>query len=204
MKTVFWATVFWLVFFGLAVLAFWTRMPSEEIASINKFLIKNRGVVISLGTVALVSFVGIYTTFLTNYAANRREKYSRKIEAELQIARFRQSWIDRLRDELAGIQIIIDHAILTDSDVDYEKLIPAFNRVFLQLNPDEKEPELFRDLMVETTSLFREIDNHEVQEEDSKKLIRISRDLRDCSSRILRSEWRRLKDDLKHAQGIEL
>jgi hypothetical protein len=102
-------SLFYVAFIACILMVIWVDMSTQSKEFVEATIRKYQGIIVSLGTLFLVIFVGFLTTILANYYADRRESMNRKISAALAISEFRQKWIDSLRDDIAefsGLAVI--------------------------------------------------------------------------------------------------
>lgn len=158
---------------------------------------------IGLGTVVLVAGLALFTSYLTGRSADKREQSNRKIQAELQLAQFRQLWINELRDDLAKLSELL---LRSGDGRDESLVIYLSSKIVMRLNLEKeknsdqfKEPlakSLFDRLMV-AQGLYHDSTTSSGKKADA--FIELNR----LSNVFLRNEWGRLKEDLLKAQGLK-
>ncbi len=174
------------------VLAALSKYPGGLIDKIELFVSEFDGILISIGTLSLVSMLAVLTARLTNQSAERREKANRKVQSELKIAEFRRQWIDEMRSDLTEFSRLVFHR---DGIDDISQLFAIRTKIYMRLNLEEKKALAVVQAMDEAyTADFNEADTETLM----KTQIRLSR----VSNEFLRGEWRRLKQDILDAQVL--
>ncbi len=174
------------------VLAALSKYPGGLIDKIELFVSQFDGILISIGTLSLVSMLAVLTARLTNQSAERREKANRKVQSELKIAEFRRQWIDEMRSDLTEFSRLVFHR---DGIDDISQLFAIRTKIYMRLNLEEKKALAVVQAMDEAyTADFNEADTETLM----KTQIRLSR----VSNEFLRGEWRRLKQDILDAQVL--
>jgi hypothetical protein len=191
-RTIFFAT---LCFWGsiLAFLPVVSIMISENAysnSSVNGFIKSNREVLLSIGTLLLISLLAVVQVYIGNRSSEARERANRAIQAELKVAEFRQQWINELRQELAECYLLA----FEDKDTRNTAAFGAvWTKIRIRLNLDEpKAQALYR-------SMFR-ISDYQETLEPFKKGEALS-DFMNASHDFLRNEWKRLKSDIKNSES---
>lgn len=153
---------------------------------------KYDGTIISLGILVLVSGLALLTAILTNRSTDISQKSNRKIRAELQIASFRQKWIDALRNDLAEFQSIC--VVLSNTakehggdELKLYRLAELSARIQLRMNPDDRD----YSALMDTLRLQRDaiISGNKNGQSGMNR----------TSQEILKREWDRLKHDLRES-----
>ncbi|ATG36853.1 hypothetical protein PhaeoP23_02749 [Phaeobacter piscinae] len=171
------------------------QFPGPLSVRVESFISEYDGTLISLGTLFLVSGLALLTTHLANTSASKREEYNRRIQAELKLAEFRQTWINDLRDNLADYMSHVGYTRDLQKNVDAEKIGKIAARVELLMNA--QDPNL-KPLRVAMTHMFRaSISKDENSSDAMKELTQVGQD-------ILKTEWDRLKTDLASIKDYEV
>lgn len=201
-----------LVFFSLVSTYSWLLIASVFELSLEMFLRENRGVLISLGTLFLVSFLALLTSRLSDNAADRREKLvhemvdrrerramaaaekqektSQRVQAELQISQFRQAWIKEMRQDIADLLNLSFHSA---SEADVAKAYTLSMKIEMRLNPEE---DAAQELSEALSTLSGASGNDAAHVAALTKVVTTSRN-------YLKGEWDRLKQDIRKAQLLE-
>ena len=130
--------------------------------------------------------------------ANAISERNLSATVELELIRFREQWLNSLRNELSNFLTLVDSFRLQNvndvKDEDIRKLNLAKNKILLHLNPDDPNFLTFVEMAtsvlansLETTAV-RE-DGSEVEEFSPKQLTRL------CQ-KILKDEWEEIKEAL--------
>lgn len=151
--------------------------------------------ILSIGTLSLVSCLALFTTYVSSVSSERRDVYNRRIQAELQIARFRQDWINAMHRDLSDIyKLMVNERTSAEFEIDeLAKLVFAIQARLNRDNPPAK-------------AVWDQLDIY----------FRVSRNKEDelylnflasfplVVNEFLKVEWDRLKADLQNAQSIEI
>ncbi|MCW8843132.1 MAG: hypothetical protein OQK00_06925 [Rhodobacteraceae bacterium] len=185
------------------------------IGRIEEFIRSHSGMIVSLGTLLLISALAFLTSHISNQAADRREAlsteaadrreaevakasdrreaFSRKVEAELQIARFRQAWIDEMRDDIA---LLLRERLYQAGEADKKDLLQSLQihmKIELRLNHDEALAKRLSEALAKL---------HRIEPNDAEHSTALAEAI--LSSRnFLKNEWERLKTDVLEAQLLE-
>ena len=199
----FLALMGWL-FAAVFFLAFTLQGVAGEI---DEFIVQNDGLFLSLGVLILVTSLALLTAYVTNKssfererlaneAADRRERFSQRMQALIEISKFRQAWINRVRDDMAALQReFFKHGPHGVSDGDFSEMLASLQRLRLSLNASETNTEKFDAEVASITHPGEGID----PEEFTLRLGKINA----AGRKILKDEWERLKKDLEEAQSIK-
>ncbi|KUJ77680.1 hypothetical protein [Ruegeria profundi] len=158
------------------------------------FISDHDSTLLSLGTLFLVSSLALLSSHISNKSAERREWYSRRIQASLQMSEFRLKWVEELRSELAQLQT--EMSVYNKEASDFKELTLRFRKVFLMLNFEEKNT---KDL---NQSFQRYVQS--LRDADKDKKNACLKEFHRISNRILKEEWKRIKVELEQAQVLEL
>ncbi len=194
--------IYFILVAALILIIAWQHTPEQKIIAIEEYIDLHQSIIVSLGTIFLLSAIAIYTTILSGYISERRERNNRKISAELKVAEFRQVWINEMRNDLLEFHQTIYEG---KPDTDAKKAFAIYTKIVMRLNletiSDEplvvKEPlakELFAHLGMSLEAWHNEEVPTDIRAKFHSSLLSASKD-------YLKNEWRRLKSDLKNAQG---
>ncbi|GEM_PF-2845540 len=181
----------------LIPVAAWEPIAEAFNLEFEVFARKNGGILVSLGTLGLVSLLALGTTLLANRFANLREASNRKIQSELKLSEFRQKWIDALRSDLASV-ISISTGMFEIDDISDRKegiyqLFSLESKIRLRLNPDEPPAMALLDAVDQLLQ--------SVEVNDGGETFTNIKNLADLATRYLKNEWNVLKDNLDKAEG---
>lgn len=158
----------------------------ELLTNLDDLLSGNQALVTFI-IIPIVSFiVALFSSRYSTRMALREAAKVRRHQATTQIANFRQTWINELRNDLAEHSAICTVASVAGEDgVSQEKmyrLAELANRISLRMNPaDEDCPALKKSLVDDRNRIT-----------DKKG----SSSTTEISQRILKREWDRLKEEL--------
>jgi hypothetical protein len=195
--------LFWLVVIGLFCVAVWRTHPPEFWLTVSDLIWKYRAIITGIGVLALVSFLALLTTVATNKSAELRERSNRRVLAEIEIAKFRQAWINEMRNDIA---LFSELTFQDPEDRNPVKEMGLYNKIVLRLNLElkgdgsgnYKEPlavDLFYQLgRARTASRTSDVDA------ETREQVELNR----TAGAYLKNEWTRLKSDLKAAQSLEV
>lgn len=96
------------------------------------------GIVISLGTLFLVSGLALFTTYLSNSASKRESETNLKVAQALKLADFRQSWINKMREDMTEFSVL--SFVSTERDLSTDEtaaLIRLATSIEMRLNHTE-------------------------------------------------------------------
>lgn len=173
----------------LAISLLWYCEIGPE--DLDAFLGKYQNLLISLGTLFLVSLLAVWGTHLTNSSAERREKSNRRVQAELQVSQFRQAWINEMRDDLSEFTYLVFNK-KEKSSVNAKATHLLFK---IQIRLNTKEP-----LAKSLDDIVMDILVHKGSEDERAELIL---KLVEASRAYSQNEWKRLKEDIQEAQILE-
>ena len=196
--------------FLLVLVIYFGALPLEEF---ERFVRKYSGTIISLGTLALVSFLALLTSRMADQAADsrnslaeqaaerreeltaeatdRREAQNQKVQAELQISQFRQAWIDETRNEIAEFSQLAFHRENTDQ---LARMFYLDQKIRMRLNSEEP---LAKDLLDALSDLTPGSEQDDDAHTDALIYVTLA------ANNFLRNEWRRLKRDIREAQLLQ-
>ncbi len=183
---------------GSLFLLFLLDHHSISFVGLNKFIFEYRAVILSLGTVLLISVLALSTTLLASKYADQRELSNRRIQSELKLSEFRQKWIDELRADLARLISITTAISGTAKSTDERKLAilemyEIDSRIRLRLNPFEAEAQIIEQTVIQLVNSATLSEG----DEGFKATIKNREMLANLSSRYLKNEWDVLRENLK-------
>jgi len=207
-----WPTYFFILFLLLLIVV-WEFLTPIQREWLECFVVTYQGTITAVGTIVLVTLLAFFTTAFANYAADRREKAQRFINAELKIPDFRQDWLAALREEL--VNCVSKSQDLADArrSLDTKHLVGETNqlvldakgaaaRIILRLNPNEPEAlELEASVvsMVDSAQICFMAKRQE-RVEAAANFVKKREHLMALSRDYLKNEWETLKLNLKHAR----
>ena len=184
----------WALAFLLFGVAFFTHSDPTTLFRVNDFLDKNVEILTSVGIIIFIGVLTVYATHLSNLASAKREMNNRHISAEIKLSEFRQSWINALRDDIAELSAHLASSDHQDTEVKYRKIL-LLNRIKLRINRQDTNYEVLLEALrsaVDEASKNRKLSQGK-NTDQHREFIRVSQDL-------LKSEWERLKIDLRLAR----
>jgi hypothetical protein len=157
------------------------------------FLEKFDSILLSLGTLFLVSSLALFTTYIANKSSEKRDVFNRRIQTELQVAQFRQDWINKMHRDLSDLFEIMICNVANDSDAGLARLNFSIQS---RLNLENPLAKLVDDIIIDYFT--------GVSDKDSElEMDAISR-LAPAANEFLKGEWDELKLKLETAQSIEI
>ncbi len=147
--------------------------------------------IIPLVAVALSAGIGAFVALVVAKSSNETAAKSMKLQAEVEIARFREQWIHRLRDSLAEFQ-----ALGTVPNSNPRKSVEFYKlgtKIELMMNPSDPDFKELQQLMYEYLH---------VSEGELVEKYMINPEFISVGQRILKREWERLKKDLRPEDQI--
>jgi hypothetical protein len=178
-----------LLIFLLLLVAFFKHSDPETVSGVNNFIGVYQAILTSIGTLILIIALTFITTIVSNESAAKRDISNRKVAAELKIVEFRQKWIDELRSDIAEFLSLTGNDV---SSIDLDKLHLLNVRIQLRLNPNE-------DATGEMLGIISKI-LQAIRGDDDRSLTDAQTAMQLLASDILKTEWDRIKSDLKNAQ----
>lgn len=160
---------------------------------IEAFIGANDSLIVSIGTLALVSALALLTTFLANSSAEKREKSSQSVQTELKIAEFRKEWIGSFRDDLSRYGLLI--FIPKKKAEEERERLQLEMKLNMRLNLDEPLAKELKQAMLHAKKVGSGSD-------DAKKNKALKRFI-EAGNTFLRHEWRRLIGDIQEARMLE-
>lgn len=174
----------------------------SSVADFENFVRDYAGTIISLGTLALVSFLALLTSHVSSKAADQREilaaeaikdreTVNQRVQAELQIAKFRQAWIDETRSELAEFLQLAFHC---ERDDHVARMFYLNSKIKMRLNHKEK-------LALELDEAMRALAPGAIVGDAAQ--VKALTHATKVGNEFLRNEWGRLKEDIRKALLLE-
>lgn len=151
------------------------------VAKVEKLVSDFDGILVSLGTLFLVSALALLTTLIANKFADRRELANRQTATQLKIAEFRRAWIEGFRNELSEFISLATEGRTDDQAA--ARSIAKMSSVLMRINEDDP--------------LLPEIENSMSQcllEKDPDRLANHQAELMMKGRVILKNEWFKLKN----------
>ena len=162
------------------------------IERLSKLISHYNGIITSLGTIFLVAAFGVWTTNLANNSAERRELANRKIQSELGLAKFRQDWINALRDDLSEfVGTAVIHYSGPPPAEKVERIVVLGMRIRMRVDRGDPDYGKLVKILAGYTELFL-VGKSEQEKSDVPLMV--------VSQAILKREWERLKTDLREAE----
>ncbi len=205
----YWGWPLYFMVVGLLLFAaFFTTVSTARLISVREFIHENKDVLWSLGTLFLVAFLTLVTTGVANASADAQKKADRVTAAEIEIAKFRQSWIDNLRKLLSQVihvssEVVAKQANTLDSE-GISKLHELDVQIRLMLNPREDEAIL---LSNQVTATILAAESTQLHNPHSTEAMRLSERfysarelLTEMSAKYIKAEWDVTKSVLKSAK----
>ena len=158
----------------------------EKVSSLFK---KHDSVILSLGTIFLISGLGLFTTNLASKWADVRERSNRSVQAILKLSEFRQDWIKEMRDDIAEL---IQLSFQGEPEC-FDRLVSLSTKIKMRLNLDE---ELALNVLTKMNEL-----SESVRKKDSDLLAASVSDLTEAAGLYLKNEWRELKRRVRLSQN---
>ena len=145
----------------------------------------------TLLTTLIAGSFALIGTILGAYMGNRNSREINTINSELEIAKFREQWIQCLRDTLAEFQ---SYAMLPDSTPHLErKFYELGTKIELLLNPNDPAGKKdYQDLQKTMYAMLASSSGNTNQK------YRNNPHFIDVSQRILEREWDRVKKELRY------
>lgn len=182
---------YWIIVFALSVVVTWRSLPCSTIQAAEIFIRENHGIIISLGTVFLLSLLAYATAAISSASAEKAQKANRSLSSELKLSDFRQSWIDALRDDLSLASKLAARfeEDFKDSVIKAE-LVEVIARVRMRMNPNDPDDDALAAAFAKALGASKVAYGWD----DETEAISI------VGQRILKREWERLKADLKRIE----
>lgn len=184
----------WVLAILLSGLAFFVHASPNTLDQVNGFLEENAGILTSVGTIVFVGLITIFATHLSNVSSENRERNNRHIAAEIKLSDFRQTWINGLRDDISELSAHLATSDYGEAEVRYKGIL-LLNRIKLRMNRKDKNYEMLLEAIRLAIAEASENSKkpREKKADKNRELISVSQD-------VLKSEWERLKRDLKFAR----
>ncbi|MBI1494666.1 hypothetical protein [Halocynthiibacter styelae] len=155
---------------------------------LDEFIGKYQNLTIALGTLLIVFVLAVLGTYLANVSAEKREETNRKVQSELQIAQFRQAWINQMRDDISEFTHL---SFVRSGGVVDKKISWLYFKIGMSLNTEEDLANSLGAAMHSATQC-PETDKADA----SDAVARAGRE-------YLKKEWNRLKKDIRDAQLLK-
>ena len=142
--------------------------------------------------VACGAFAAAAVALYGAWRANKIAEKNLSLSAELEIIKFREKWLQELRTEFSCfISLLQNNKFSQTSFSDYElgKIESHRVKILLLMNPDDAEYELLNVTMKSELGVYKH-KNIPAPNINPDNIVSLSQ-------RILRTEWNRLKTDLK-------
>jgi len=118
-------------------------------------------------------------------------------QSALEIARYRQAWINDLRSDFASYASLHTKAHFEFSDADFAEMMNVGCRILMRMNPDDADftaVETCIDYAISCASTPKdEMKKLEEKYPHRESIVLVGR-------RVLKREWERLKKDLREAE----
>lgn len=207
--------IYFMVVFVLFSIAFFVNTDLQTRVLLNKFISDNSNIIWSVGTLFFVAVLTLVTTGVANSSTDIQKKADRFVSAEIEISKFRQTWINSLRDIIA--EIVQQSTLLSlaqekkSRDNCTEKLMFLEAKLELMLNPIEIPAQKILTLAKSVIANAQKVNlgnaSHNSSEEDlsEKKITKEQFDverqqLAKQSAEYIKSEWNVVKTVLKSAK----
>lgn len=149
--------------------------------------------ILALGTVLLISGLAVLAAYISKNSSERRDVFNRKIQAELQLAQFRQDWINKMHQDLSKLHELME------GNLDGEGRAWATNLAFaIQTRLNEKNP-----LAKKVGELIDEY-GAALDDKDMNSARMAVDALPTATSLFLKGEWDELNMKLMKAQSVEM
>ncbi len=179
---------YWTIVAILLVIIIWQKMPYETLEKTELFIRERHGIIVSIGTVFLLSLLAYASAAITSASAENAQKANRSLSSALKLSDFRLAWIDALRDDLSLASSLAAKFEHNYSDLELKaELVEITSRVRMRLNPNDPDD----DALVKAFAKALGASKDEYGWDDSTEAISV------VGQRILKREWERLKADLK-------
>ena len=198
-KTVFWATFcFWGSILALfPAISIHISENAYSNSALNEFVKLNKEMLLSIGTLLLISFLAILQTYISNYSSEKREESNRRTQTELKLAEFRQEWIDGLRDDLSEFASLLNNDSFPSNE-NFERMVVLHARIMLRMNNgDVKYPTLLKAM-----SSYLKAARSEKGKMRDIDITTAHTTLITTSQDLLKTEWNRLKRDLQESRQM--
>jgi hypothetical protein len=157
----------------------------------NNWLVDHQLLVTLVVTPIVAAVVGAAATWYSGRRNLLAARTERMHQAAVEIARYRQAWIDSLRDDLSEYAGIIAMTYIGAPPVERaERIAMLAMRIRMRMNRDD--PDYQRLTEVLSRDLERFLLGKRDEQEEGEALVPVSQ-------LILKREWERLKADLREA-----
>jgi len=196
--------LYWAFVIGLFCIAYWRSLPEVTLLKIEEFISNYSSTILGIGTVVLISLIGLLTTIVSISFQERREASNRRVQAELKISEYRQAWIIELRDDITKVLKLFYSKGMTSNfeDQELDDIFELMSRINLKLNFKEpKADTLWKALNRAFESAVDHDENVAINVREASQR-EIHNHLAKAAREFLKHEWDRLKRDLEHSQMI--
>lgn len=165
---------------------------------------KYESTLISLGILVLISGLALLTAFLTNKSTEITEKSNRKVQTEIQVAKFRQAWIIEMQNDLASF---LGHLLEKKANRDGVKILSLYAKIAIRLNLEkvEEKSSIYKEplakALIDDMNKAKKLAKSKTH--DAKLRAKVHAKLTRSVQKYLKNEWSRLKNDLHEAQSLE-
>ncbi len=161
--------------------------------SITSWLNENQLLVTLILTPILSLIVAAVSAWYSTKRALSAERLARRHQSILEISKFRQEWINSLRNDLAQFNGL---ALFDKSDEQWHQMAMLISRIKLRMNPNDED---YNDFSRVIANVIDRAGKSEAEKaiEIEGKYHNAGDDLIEIGQRILKREWERLKSDLE-------
>ena len=181
---------FSVAFLALVFLVIWIDLPAEAKRGIEKAIRTYQGILLSIGTLILISLLGLAASQISSDSAERREKSNRKSTSELKISEYRQVWITEMRSDLSKLASLLLNPGTSDQ---LREALYLRSKIEMRLNLEEV---LAIDLNDKMLAMWSKGIGDGFDINSHTKFIA-------ASNVYLKSEWSRLKRDIRDSLLLE-
>lgn len=148
---------------------------------------------------AIAAFSAAIVALFGAWHANKIAKHNSSVTVELEIIRFREKWIDKLRGEMNSFGAILGAQFLMPElhRDNFLNLNIHAGAILLLMNPNDEDYDALREMMAQLAVLIIDRDNYENDEE----LISNYHFTQLCQQ-ILAREWNVLKNEKENLKRI--
>ncbi len=161
----------------------------EFLTALNFWIETHQALLVSIGVPLLTLAVTVITSRASERRAERSRIADRALQTELKLVEFRQKWISELRDDFAQFHSLTGKR----NGVGPADMVGCYTiqcRVVMRMNLEDPNLRQLVDIMARCTD-----------ELTSAELGHAHAEFTLCAQRILKTEWDRLKSDLRSVQG---
>lgn len=173
------------------ILVLLSKFEGNFFQKVESFVGGYAGILLSLGTLFLVSLLALLTTVITNRYSDQRYATNRQISTAVKLSDFRQVWINELRADLAEIITLTSESWKDDEQESNSRAMLLMSRILLRLNPGNEDIVKLRSTILDACDKAL----------NDKVNLDVTTELLVLSQIILKREWDRLKTDLESARS---